>query len=138
MRTPLVISDTVVSSPSCLPTLLTSFFNLFSFPFPPPTSHSLSHSLSSSPTLPLPFSFSLDPEHSCEDGDIRLADGKTKNEGRVEICFEDHWGTVCGHLFTNVDASVVCRQLGFEPQGTSIYICIGTYVYYVKAISLKD
>jgi deleted-in-malignant-brain-tumors protein 1 len=58
-----------------------------------------------------------DPLYTCEDGDIRLVNGSTSNEGRLEICFINHWGTVCDDLFTSQDASVVCRQLGFEPEG---------------------
>ena len=33
---------------------------------------------------------------NCADGDIRLADGSTDREGRVEVCVDGRWGTVCG------------------------------------------
>ncbi len=34
--------------------------------------------------------------------------------GRLEICNNNIWGTVCDDAFANVDAQVACRQLGFS------------------------
>ena len=50
----------------------------------------------------------------CNDGDIRLVGGTLEEEGRIEVCMNEVWGTVCDDLFTSVDASVVCRQLGYS------------------------
>ncbi|KAK2489015.1 hypothetical protein MC885_004065 [Smutsia gigantea] len=52
--------------------------------------------------------------HGVKDGDMRLANGDSANEGRVEIFYRGQWGTVCDNLWDLTDASVVCRALGFE------------------------
>ncbi len=34
------------------------------------------------------------------------------DEGRVEICINNQYGSVCSHRWDERDAAVVCRQLG--------------------------
>ena len=47
-------------------------------------------------------------------GQIRLSRGMYSNQGLLEVYCNDQWGTVCDDTFGSTDASVVCRQLGYN------------------------
>ena len=53
----------------------------------------------------------------CTIGSIRLRSGSTSMNGRVEVCLNGDWGTVCHDQWSTVDANVACRQLGFSGSG---------------------
>ena len=58
-------------------------------------------------------------EEPCVDEQIRLVDGDNATEGRVEICRDGSWGTICDNTASwgAEDARVVCKQLGLPYTG---------------------
>ena len=55
----------------------------------------------------------------CVNGDIRLISVGNPLEGRVEICHDGVWGTVCSNGWETADAVVACRQLGYSRSGNN-------------------
>ncbi len=49
----------------------------------------------------------------CVSGSVRLADGNSQTNGRLEVCVGGIWGTVCSQSMGSPSAMarVVCRQL---------------------------
>ena len=45
--------------------------------------------------------------------EVRLLGGKHKNEGRVEVKYDETWKAVCDHGWNKKAARVICRMLGF-------------------------
>ena len=75
---------------------------------------------------------------NCTTGDIRLAQGTTNFigaenstvQGRLEVCINHAWGSVCGDdFFDTNDAAVACRQLGgLTFEGLNSITILSTYV----------
>lgn len=45
---------------------------------------------------------------------VRLVEGKTPSEGRVVLTVQSVTGTVCDDYFTDIEAGVVCRMMGYR------------------------
>ena len=65
---------------------------------------------------------------NCQDGDVRLVDGDFVTEGRLEVCSNGIWGTVCGTGFNAIDAYVVCKELGLGLAGVYIDVLVTAHI----------
>ena len=59
---------------------------------------------------------------ACISGTIRLSGSPFVNQGRVEICVNGIWGTICPDYWDNIDAAVVCHQLGYLGTGNALLL----------------
>ena len=47
-------------------------------------------------------------------GQIRLSRGQYSNQGLLEVYCNGQWGTVCDDSFGSNEATVACKQLGYD------------------------
>ena len=50
---------------------------------------------------------------NCTNWSVRLVDGESDNEGKVEICIDGIWMTTEANYWSYSHAKIVCRQLGY-------------------------
>ena len=78
----------------------------------------------------------------CVQSSVRLQGGANQLTGRVEICLNNQWGTICDAQWNAGDVRVLCRQLGFSPNGNNSYrhsynlffFCFFLYFHYTIII----
>lgn len=57
------------------------------------------------------------------EGSVRLADGDSVNEGRIEYCYNNEWAPMCTLSSTNVKiGDLICKKLGYSKLNYYIYI----------------
>ena len=79
---------------------------------------------------------------TCQTGAVRLVGSIFTSQGTVEICYENIWGSVCSTSWDSNEASVVCKQLGYDGNNEIMkantykiffFLNIGTSVAYSNA-----
>ena len=89
--------------------------------------------------------FSTDPNvvnslnSSCDNGALRLIKGDDNVdmfEGRVEVCVNNLWGSVCNRGFRAREADVICRQLHTSIE--SMYLLKTGIVNYCHYLPIKN
>ena len=55
------------------------------------------------------------------DGDLRIVDGATDDEGRLELFSQGQWGSVCDDRWDINDAAVACRQMGYSGADAALF-----------------
>ena len=53
---------------------------------------------------------------------MRLADGVLEQEGRVEVCVNRVWGSICRTGWDKTDGYVLCKEAGFDDAGMSLAV----------------
>ena len=65
-------------------------------------------------TFYLLITLPLAPSTQCTHGSARLVGGRIEQEGRVEVCINGVWGSVCRAQLKISDVYVLCSQLGYH------------------------
>ena len=70
----------------------------------------------------------------CKDYDVRLQKGTDSSNGRLHICQNRHWFSVCSEESDLIKAKLVCQTLNLNPKG----IFPGEEIIRVKVFSKLD
>lgn len=61
---------------------------------------------------------------NCTSGEVRLSGKVTPESGRLELCINNAWGTVCNNNWDVNDARLACRDLGFQFYSKSFLLVV--------------
>ncbi|XP_011405675.2 PREDICTED: scavenger receptor cysteine-rich domain superfamily protein-like [Amphimedon queenslandica] len=64
---------------------------------------------------------------NCNEGDVRLVNGTVEREGRLEVCANGVWGSVCSRSFAISAAYVACKQIGHTNVNGAVIDRYGLY-----------
>ncbi|XP_041372972.1 Down syndrome cell adhesion molecule-like protein 1 isoform X2 [Gigantopelta aegis] len=73
----------------------------------------------------------------CQTTGVRLVNGATRYEGRVEVFHDNRWGSVCDDGFHQKEAAVICRSLSLPSHNAQVYGS-GHFGRSVEPILLKN
>ena len=73
------------------------------------------------------YSFPAKPE--CSSDDARLVGGSGPHEGRLEVCYNGKWSSVCS--ISTDEAGMVCEQLGYTRSASMEY---DEYINFIIAL----
>lgn len=66
----------------------------------------------------------------CKSGRIRLiGNGSSVSQGRVEMCYNNQYGTVCSDSWDTNEAIVICSQLGFFGKHLGLFSFLNNIVF---------